>query len=652
MPISRLNIILFCAVIFGRLWLQTAAAQNSNTYLQALQKRATEEKLADSVGWKRLLHFRGTMWGREKSEIDGLDFFLSKQKSDAEAELNATLNAFFAPGPDDDNHAQCRYPARLLFLARKLSFDVNQMPQVRCARFQNFRRRLGARSASLVFSSYYLNNPSSAFGHTFLRLNHSPARTNANVESLHAPDRYELLDYGIGYAADMTTSNPVLYAFFGLFGFFNGTWTSLPYYYKVREYNDFESRDLWSYDLNLKQNEVDLLVAHLWELGSAKTNYFYFTRNCSYEVLAALEAAAPEIHLLPRLHAHVIPSDTIRVLFEEPGFVTGVSYRPSIRTQLLDRYQRLSNAQKREFLRIIDNDNASWPASSHFSLAEQAAVLDALLDYADFKYKESLLDDKKPTQPFKQQLLRERAHLAVQSEPEIVIPSILEYPHLGHGSHRWILASGYNQGLAGFTQLQYRFAHHEFTDPETGYPNYASIEFFSLLGRFNWQTRSWWMENLTIFRVESLSPISDLQKPLSWEVKVGSRTLRDQRCSACLAADMILGGGLTISVGNSILVSGLLESEALGSGFLGNGFFHFAAGPKLKVVARPSTHWQLVFSSAYQYRIFDDFVVPTQNAQVQWNINRDLGFQIFAQMAPSPDRNDEKEMGIETAYYY
>ena len=58
--------------------------------------------------------------------------------------------------------------------------------------------------------------------------------------------------------ANVTVSNGALYAVLGLVGGFTGSWSNLPYYYKVREYNNFEARDLWSYDLNLRPDEVAL----------------------------------------------------------------------------------------------------------------------------------------------------------------------------------------------------------------------------------------------------------------------------------------------------------------------------------------------------------------------------------------------------------
>jgi hypothetical protein len=36
----------------------------------------------------------------------------------------------------------------------------------------------------------------------------------------------------------------------------SGEYSLMPYYRKVKEYGDFESRDLWEYELNLSPEET------------------------------------------------------------------------------------------------------------------------------------------------------------------------------------------------------------------------------------------------------------------------------------------------------------------------------------------------------------------------------------------------------------
>ena len=76
------------------------------------------------------------------------------------------------------------------------------MPVRRCARFEYFVKRLRAESVSLVFSSYYLSSPASAFGHTFLRVHKAGNKGDS-----------ALLDTGIDYSAVVDTPNALLYAF-------------------------------------------------------------------------------------------------------------------------------------------------------------------------------------------------------------------------------------------------------------------------------------------------------------------------------------------------------------------------------------------------------------------------------------------------------
>src|SRR5262249_34403761 len=151
----------------------------------------------------------------------------------------------------------------------------------------------------LVFSSYYLNNPASAFGHTFLRVE----RTDPFTVS----ERRELLDHGIDFSADVDTGNAVIYAIKGLTGLFPGTYKLRPFFYKVREYTHYESRDLWEYELALDDRQVMLVTAHLWELGSTYFDYYYITENCAYQILAALEVADPRIELLRHVKTPVLP---------------------------------------------------------------------------------------------------------------------------------------------------------------------------------------------------------------------------------------------------------------------------------------------------------------------------------------------------------
>ncbi|MBA2252841.1 MAG: DUF4105 domain-containing protein [Nitrospirales bacterium] len=51
-----------------------------------------------------------------------------------------------------------------------LSIDNSRRPSLPCERFHNWYHDLNPQSITLVFPSAYMNNPSSMFGHTLLRI--------------------------------------------------------------------------------------------------------------------------------------------------------------------------------------------------------------------------------------------------------------------------------------------------------------------------------------------------------------------------------------------------------------------------------------------------------------------------------------------------
>jgi len=69
----------------------------------------------------------------------------------------------------------------------------------------------------------------------------------------------------------------------------------------VKEYGDFENRDIWEYRLQLTAAQTERLLMHVWELKESYFDYFFFTENCAYQLLPLLEVANPELHLTDRL---------------------------------------------------------------------------------------------------------------------------------------------------------------------------------------------------------------------------------------------------------------------------------------------------------------------------------------------------------------
>src|SRR5204863_5307038 len=240
----------------------------------------------------------------------------------------------------------------------------------------------------------------SAFGHTFLRL--------GKEEVASSGERLDLIDQAVDFAAVTDTSNAIVYAFDGLFGLFRGEFSARPYFYKVREYADYESRDLWEYELSLDQRQLGMLVGHLWELGQTWFDYYYVTENCSYHILGALEAADPKLDLLSHVGAATLPADSVKALFANPGLVRAVRYRASARTELAARTAVLDGAGLDAVQALADGEDP--PGLDATRTDEHVRVLDAAVDLVDVRHGRDILSGADPgAERLRQSLLEKRS---------------------------------------------------------------------------------------------------------------------------------------------------------------------------------------------------------------------------------------------------
>lgn len=614
------------------------AAAPDRAYEDELVERARALGLAGDLQWIRLGHYEKTLTGGWESEADGMGFFLAPDgKQNPASELEATIRGFFgpavteAPSGPTRQHASCRFPARLLWLHRKLDFDFTRMPAQSCGRFREFFDRLSARSVSLVFSSYYLNNPASAFGHTFLRTNKAPLSYEGR--------RYELLDYGIDYSATVDTQNALIYGVKGLTGLFPGNFNYYPYFYKVREYNDYESRDLWEYDLDFTQAEVNMLVAHLWELGSTYFDYYYLTQNCSYHILGALEAAKPELDLTGRVGLVVVPANAVRVTVENAGLVRDVHYRPSIYTQFRDRVDRLSSDQIDLLKALTDDSGAALPRGMEARLAVEA--IDAALDWVDVTHAKELIHGTDPgALQKKQELMVRRSEIRLPSEPQHIRLPEERQPEAGHASKRVGLGGGYSTGLGPFGTFDFRLALHDLADPARGYPELAQIEFLPTRLRYNTDHEKAWIEEIWAVRVLSLTSVDAFDLRPSFSIRLGAFTVRDGGCRDCVAGAAAVGGGLARSVGSPAFTLFLLgEAELLGAPDLvglGRIPLRLGAGPVGGVRLRLGERWTGVLSGNFQY-LLEPVPRPTYSVSVvsRFHLSKEISVSFEGKRLPN-----------------
>jgi hypothetical protein len=554
-------------------------------------------ELSRDPKWIKLLHYKKNLLGKYVSEADSRSFFIHENgKKDPEKELEATLKAFAETATPDDQHPICRFPLRYKWLNQKMGHPWKANFSG-CKNYINFFSKLAAKRASIVFSSYYLTNPNSAFGHTLLRL----SRYDDKNET-------EMLDYGINYAAQAKETNPFLYAVKGLFGGFIGEFAAVPYYYKIREYSDFEFRDLWSYDLKFTMPEVLEMVDHVWELGNTYFDYFYFHENCSYHLLSILEVSRPSLNLTDKYDVYTIPADTVRLLHQE-GLIDAGKRRESTYSRLV----RLSDDLKSDELKlaksIAERPESTQKEIENMDSAKAARILDVSMEAFDYNNFEKILKDDPATKELKSNILIARAKNPIITHDTFDQKKMAaDSPAFSHSPTRLTIAENYYDKQGKSTRFEFRAALHDLLDPLPGSLKEAQLELAKLsveIQEKGYQNPKLILDQLSIFNIRNFSEQNYWASPLSWEVDLGMKQLRRQQCFNCPAA--FVNG----SVGNSLQIS----KQRLLLAFLLNGEVDFQSqfennyrigiGPKIFTRLKLTDKWVAGLNTYYHLNTFE-----------------------------------------------
>ncbi|XDD54827.1 DUF4105 domain-containing protein [Leptospira sp. WS4.C2] len=484
-------------------------SSKSHQYLQELINEVKEKHLAEETHWYRLLRFKKTRWGNWESEVDNKRYFLSEDgKHNPDKELIATLHSFFTeePIPEGLQHPQCAYPERYNWLKDKLKFDQTRLTEVQCERFDAWKEALNPDSLSVVFSSYYMQAPASMFGHTLLKLNN---KVNENAE---------LLDYGVNYAATPGEMDPFSYAYRGLTGGYPGSFAIFPYYLKVNEYNDMESRDLWEYKLKLKPEERERFLRHLWEMGRADFDYFFINENCSYHLMEILEVAMPELDISKKTGWIVAPGDTIKLYLAEDGLVISKKYRPSLYSKIKYKIYDMSEEERVAYWEMIRFEKAFLPEpKENFRMS---LVTDAVLDTYRYRYAAKSAVPKQHKEYYDKLLIfRSKQNDEYTANEQVPLSTP---PESSHPVSRVATSFGVSS-LGNFAEFQYRIAYHDLLNVSKGHAPNSELAFFDTTVR-TYDNKKPELTSMSAVKVTSLNPYNSISKDFSYFFDTGIQT--------------------------------------------------------------------------------------------------------------------------------
>lgn len=438
--------------------------------------------------WRRLLHISGN-----KSKVISKEFFLSKSRS-PENEWEASLKAI------EENAQSAGFfpqPVACTFVARRKFFEklgLLKRKDYQCADYDEWRQGIDPKGVTLIFSSYYPNNPASHFGHTFLRLK---------------KERYQndLLDYAVSYSALVPKDEPeVLYALKGVLGGYKGHFDFSPYYIMVGIYNNNESRDLLEYDLGFTKEQTNRLVDHVWELySSASFTYYFFDENCSSVLGSLLEYARLDWNLSEGERWYYLPSELVTRVARYVKKSDRVA-RPSLKKQAILREELLSAREQVELDNFQKLDSLSTKA------------LDALLarlQFLKFKSKNELSEGE--SELLKQALI-ERASRVGELTPKLQFETT--YPEEGHLPRALMVGGLITEGE--FTALLgIKEGYHNLYDSDVGMAKYSGFDFLEARLLYHPKRKKLRLDRLRLIDIYSAHPMSVLDRQISWRVRVG-----------------------------------------------------------------------------------------------------------------------------------
>lgn len=618
----------------------SAAAENVS-----LASSEKLESVADNKQWAHLLHYRKHPFTqRYMSQNDSPKFFLAKNgKNSLLAELKADLEQFLLIDLADNQSAQCQFPARYHWLKKQFA-ELDFIDQS-CSELAQWQNELNAEYLTLVFPASHINSPSSMYGHTFIRMDKKNPSSN------------KLLAYSVNFAANANPEDSELvFSWKGLTGGYPGVVSVLPYYAKTNEYSHMEYRDIWEYRLNLNKEEADQFVRHVWETKDSFFDYFFFDENCSYRLLALLDASSERIDVTDDFQFTALPVDTIRAL-QKRGLVETTEYRPSAASEMEYKSQQASKHVLEQAKQLVE---PSYDIQSSMAeLTEQEKIQTLELAYAYARY---LAVQKKKASPELRQrtlaILSARAKFPAGAGFED-IPTPKTRDDEGHLSQRLRLKAGSTfsdtrngsrSKHLGFVDVNYRAAFHDVMDLPQGFVPGSQIQMGNLSLRL-WDGGAVRVQQFQIVDILSLSHQTYFQQPIAWSVSGG--------LDRFIGADAELYGYLHAGFGKAWLTSagrfyGLAQAQLLADNQFHKGA-QLSLGPKLgwlwqgdQLQAQLETNWQGL-----------SWLDKTKRTEVKANVGLKLATNLQLKLEAKSQHfkrhqqtSEEHEVAIGVNWYY
>lgn len=617
------NILLLCSMCLSA----TASASQLTT-------------LAQSAMWQKLLMYEADSSSPSglRSAIHSPEFFLAQDgATNPEAELRATLDALLLPPTDQqDQHAKCRFPARLIWLQQQLPEKTAQLQRLACPEFSAWSHQQKIDSVSLVFANGYLGNPASYYGHIFLKFND---RDNA--------ENSRLLDLTLNFGAILDKQDdPVSYIVKGISGGYDGGFSPIEFYFHTATYGEKELRDLWEYRLDLPEAAVRMIVAHAWEVMQKRYVYYFFQRNCAYRVAELLQIV-DGIRIIPENRPWLVPQALIQQLadarLDGKALIADKIYHPSRQSRLYEKYSSLSPEEQRLASRIIQQAT-TLKSSELLALPteRQQAVIDTLIDYYQFNVAKESNPQHKKSPPAYFAALAARLKLATGTPPVKVQQS--GSPDNGHAPSWVQLGIARTEDGHHSQTLRLRPAYYDALDAGSAQVKNGALSMGDI--QLEYQQGKLSLRQLDLIAIDSVNPaVTGLpgDRGFGWKLKAGAEQDR-LSCRHCLVGRLQGDIGVGRQLGSkwfaSVYAGGAVQER---SPDYGNAFARLSS----TILFRPTS--ELGIRMAYEWRKPITSGKPSHSLSTL-EVRRALGKDYDLRLSWERDRHDR--LMLASGYYW
>jgi hypothetical protein len=441
----------------------------------------------------------------------------------------------------------CRFPARFYFISQRLERVDAKAELLACERLVASIQLDRLEGLSLVLVGSYFSNPASTFGHTLLRIHQRSAQ---GVEK----------DLSFNYGALIPPNEHVLsYISKGIFGFYAAAYSDQDPFLHDIAYNHLENRDSWSYAIAHTPEDRLLIVLHLWEMAGAKFQYFFFSRNCAWQMQNSLMLTLRDRsgEVFPVKH-WTLPVDVAHDL-QDAGMVERVLYIPSHQRRLHEAIKRLAPAERVFFYQKVAQDEQVHLQSVDSQLANppehSPELINALIDYYTWRNASNALDAEEQRHWVR---LRERAVLARLALPPDTAPAPiapLASPAEGNKPIKWAAGVARSPWVSATVFAQGPLDPHAL---DIGHMEALTLKASTERGRLV-------LTALTLLDIQRVKPLNEASLDglaTSWRIKLGAQrhghlkpegvaglglAYRFNRWTATAYADVVAGDtGLTL----------------------------------------------------------------------------------------------------------